>query len=71
MSGMSFYQERGRLIQQSNSAYGKWKIKTSPGKAIFFQLLSEAKKWARKNPVEASPLMDMVQSLASHPSQGT
>ncbi len=28
---------------------GKWKIPTTPGRAIFFQTLKEARTWAKKN----------------------
>ena len=40
----------GWTIQTAFDPRGKWKIKTSPGKARFFKKLGEARKWAATNP---------------------
>jgi hypothetical protein len=40
----------GHVIITANSAYGKWKIPTTPGRARFFKTLTEARKWAKANP---------------------
>lgn len=48
------YSENGLTIQPANSFKGKWKIRTSPGMAIFFKTVTDAKKWARKQTVRIS-----------------
>jgi hypothetical protein len=60
----SFHQEYGHLIEPANSYRGKWKIKATPTTARFFETLTAAKAWAKKNPVDAQPLLNLCQTLA-------
>lgn len=49
---VSMHFVNGHTIVTAFSIKGKWKIPTKPGFARFFDHLSEAKKWAKKNPVD-------------------
>lgn len=41
----------GRTIVSCNSIYGRWKIQTRVGKYKYFKLLSDARRWAKDNPI--------------------
>jgi hypothetical protein len=49
---ISMHFVNGHTIISAFSIKGKWKIPTKPGFARYFNLLSDAKKWAKKNPVD-------------------